>query len=119
MNKKQIQVSVTTGNPYGHVPGHHYHDVEVSIERKPTGRWVVDVLETWGNCQGHDEEHGRNHVVGRGITLDAATDRAIQLASAAKIDQKFLVQSLSQAASEAEEVLETELKAGVAIISQT
>jgi|ERR1039458_1716404 hypothetical protein len=119
MNKKQIEVSVTTGKPYGHVPGHYYHDVEVSIERKATGRWVVDVLETWGNCQGHDEEHGRTHIIGRGPTLDAATDRAIQLAGAANINQEYLVQSLSQAASEAEEVLETEQEAGVVIPCQT
>jgi hypothetical protein len=108
MITKQIQVTVTTGKPYGHVPGNSYHDVEVTIERKTNGRWIVDVLEIWGSCQGHDEEHDRNHVIGRGITLDAAIEQADRLATAARINKAYLAQSLSQAANEAEETMETD-----------
>ena len=83
MKIKKIQVTVTSGKSYGHVPGHHYHDVEVSIERKPNGRWMVDILETWGNNQGYDEEQGKRQVIGRDATLDAAVERATLLGSAA------------------------------------
>lgn len=103
MKTKKIQVTVTTGKSYGHVPGHHYHDVEVSIERKTNGRWMVDILETWGNNQGYDEEQGKRQVIGRDSTLDAAVERAERLAITAGIEKSFMAQSLSQAASEAEE----------------
>ena len=106
MKNKQIEVSVTTGKKYGHIPGNYYHDVEVSIERKPNGRWVVDVLEIWGSNQGDDKERGRKRVVGRDVILATAIERAERLAGEAKINQEYLAQSLSQAASEAEEAAE-------------
>jgi hypothetical protein len=106
MKTKKIQVTVKAGKSYGHVPGHHYHDVEVSIERKTNGRWMVDILETWGSNQGYDEEQGKRQVIGRDATLDAAVERAERLAMAAGIEKSFLAQSLSQAASEAEEAAE-------------
>jgi hypothetical protein len=80
MKTKHIQVTVKTGKSYGHVPGHHYHDVEVTIERKTNGRWMVDILETWGSDQGYDEEQGKKQVIGRDATLDAAIERANRLA---------------------------------------
>lgn len=106
MKTKRIQVTVTTGKSYGHVPGHHYHDVEVSIERKTNGRWMVDILETWGNNQGYDEEQVKRQVIGRDATLDAAVERAERLAMVAGIDKSFLAESLSQAAREGEEAAE-------------
>ena len=106
MKTKRILVQATTGKSYGHVPGHHYHDVEVSIERKTNGRWMVAILETWGSNQGYDEEQGIRQVTGRDVILAAAVERAERLAMAAGIDKSYLAQSLSQAASEAEETAE-------------
>ena len=103
MRTKELQIEATAGKPYGHVPGHYYHDVDVSIQRKANGRWFVAVLETWGNCQGHDEEHGRCHICGRGNSLDDAQAQAERLAQTAGINQEYLAQALSQAACEAEE----------------
>ena len=110
-----MQVSATVGKAYGHYPGNHYHDVHVYIKRKPSGRWVVGILDSWGCNQGDDQKRGRKCVIGRGVSLDAALEQAAQLASEANINQEYLAQSLSQAASNAEEVLETELKVEEAI----
>lgn len=93
--------SATVGTEYGHVPGHNYHDVEVTITEK-AGRWSVRVLETWGSAQGYDEEHGRHEVVGRGDTLAEAERDARELAMAAEIHPEYFVQALSQAAAEAD-----------------
>jgi hypothetical protein len=103
MTTKEIQVHSTARKPYGHIPGHHYHDVDVWTQRKANGRWFVIVLETWGNCQGHDEEHGQRQICGRGNSLAAAEAQAEQLAKTADINREYLAQALSQAASEAEE----------------
>lgn len=106
MRTKEIQVKATAGRPYGHVPGHHYHDVDVWIQRSANSRWFVTVLETWGSCQGRDEEHGRHQICGRGKSLDDAQAQAERLAQAAGINQEYLAQALSQAASEAEELMD-------------
>jgi hypothetical protein len=67
---------------------------------------MVDILETWGSHQGYDEEQGKRQVIGRDVILAAAVERAEGLAMAAGIEKSFLAQSLSQAASEAEEAAE-------------
>jgi hypothetical protein len=105
MKIKEIQITVNAGTAHGRGPGHNYHGVRVSISRKNSGRWTVDILETWGTDSGFDEEQCRKQVVGRDATLDAAVERAERLAMAAGIENPFLAQSLSQAISQAKEAM--------------
>ena len=102
---KPIETTGSAGKQYGHVPGHQYHDVDVTITRRSSGRWRVSVLETWGSAQGYDEEHGRKTVVGRGDDLDSALADARDLAERADIDAAFLAEALSEAADEAEDAI--------------
>ena len=76
--------TVTVGTPYGHVPGHNYRDVEITITQT-RGRWTVRALESWGSAQGYDEEHGRKEVIGRGDTLAEAERDCRELAMSAQI----------------------------------
>ena len=55
-------------------------------------------------------EHDRNEVVGRGVNLDAAVQKAEVLAAAANISRSYLAQSLNQAANEAEAEAKTDAK---------
>ena len=106
MKNKQKQFTVLNGNEYGHVPGHNYNDVDVTITLHLRGRWTVDILETWGSAQGEDEEHGRRHVVGSGDTLVEAVERAEKLALRCKMTELYLAQSLSEATEEARQAVE-------------
>ena len=95
-----------TGNPYGHVPGHKYHDVSVVIDRRGS-KIRVEVTETWGSSQGRgrDEEHARNRVIAIDDHLDVAVRIASARAKKAGIDGPYLVQALSAAHAEAMDVL--------------
>jgi hypothetical protein len=96
--------NVSRGVPYGHVPGHRYHDVDVVVsQRGPVFR--VHVVESWGSAQGEDEEHGRREIVSRADSIRAAVDGARQRAAAAGITIDFFEQSLSIAEDAAEEAV--------------
>ena len=103
---KALKVSSSKGNEYGHVPGHQYRDVDVTIVRTRKGNWTVEILETWGSAQGYDEEHGRKKVIGRGNSLDGAVRDARTKAHEADIDREYMTQSLSCAEAEAAEEAE-------------
>lgn len=106
---KTIKATGSAGTEYGHVPGHQYHDVDVTITRSRRGKWTVEVLETWGSAQGYDEEHGRKKVIGRGDDLRDAMSDARERADKATIDNDrmgYLEQALSGAENEANEELE-------------
>ena len=108
---KTINATGSAGIRYGHVPGHRYHDVDVTIIRAGTGKWTVEILETWGSAQGCDEERGRKNVIGRGDDLRAALIDARERADKATIDNDrtgYLEQSLSSAESEATEEIEAD-----------
>jgi len=109
MKIKEIQITVNTGTAHGRGPGHNYHGVRVSISRKNSGRWTVDILETWGTDSGYDEEQCRKQAVGRDATLETAIERAERLAVAAGIHQGHLTQSLNQAVSQAHEAMKSNL----------
>ena len=98
---KTIKVTSSAGEAYGHVPGHRYHDVDVSITRARSGRWTVTLVETWGSCQGHDEELDRKTVMACARTLEDAVVEANRKAEAADLDKSFTAQALSCAGAEA------------------
>lgn len=103
---KAIYVKNSEGIEYGHLPGHHYHDVDVTIVRTRRGKWTVEILETWGSAQGYDAEEGRKKVIGRGDELyDVARD-ARNKAYEAGIEREYMIQALSCAEVEAAEEAE-------------
>jgi hypothetical protein len=91
------------GDAYGHVPGHQYHDVDVLISQ---GKHVVrvQIVESWGSAQGYDQEHGRKTVTARGDTIRRVAADAERMAVRAGMADKYLVQALSAAIDEAEEL---------------
>jgi hypothetical protein len=91
------------GKEYGHVPGHTYHDVDVVVSRRGEGKYRCHVVESWGSCQGHDEEHGRREAVGRGGSIREAVGEARGRAKEAGVVCEYLEQALSLAEDEAEE----------------
>lgn len=93
------------GTPYGHVPGHQYHDVEVTIGQRGE-KYRVEVLETWGSAQGFDQEHGRNKVVAIDGDLDSAVRIANSRAQTAGIREDYMIQALSSAHSDALDEIE-------------
>jgi len=98
---KTIKVISSVGEEYGHVPGHQYHDLDVTITRARSGRWTVKLLETWGSCQGHDEEHGRQTVMACARTLEEAVAEANRRAEVADLHKSYTAQALSCAEAEA------------------
>ncbi len=100
---KAIKSSGSAGKAYGHVPGHQYLDVDVAISRTRRGNWTVEVLETWGSCQGHDEEHGRKKVIGRSDELSSAVGDARLRAQGAGIGPDYVEEALSEAEQSAVE----------------
>lgn len=92
------------GKPYGHVPGHQYHDVEVVVSRRG-GKYRCHVVESWGSAQGYDEEHGRREAIGRGESIAECVADGRRRAGAAGIDCEYLESALSLAEDEAEELL--------------
>jgi len=97
---KEIKCEASNGTAYGHVPGHQYHDVDVTVTRSRKGVWTISVLETWGSAQGYDEEHGRRKVVIKDNDLHEACVRARTSAEEAGIETEYLEQSLTQASAE-------------------
>lgn len=101
-----IKATGSAGKEYGHVPGHQYHDVDVTISRTRKGNWTVEILETWGSAQGYDEEHGRKKVIGRSEDLRSAVSDARQRAKNADIGPDYVEESLSEAEQNATEEIE-------------
>lgn len=106
-NGHNMLAKVSCGKPYGHVPGHQYHDVAVLVSQKGDV-FRVQVVETWGSCQGYDEENGRNAVIGRGDRIADAIKNARTSAQLAGIDTPYLEQALTQAEDEAEDEADVE-----------
>lgn len=98
--------SASAGTPYGHVPGHRYSDVDVTISRARNGSIRVHVVESWGSAQGYDEEHGRREVVGRGPDISSACRDAESRAAKVGVDAGHLATAMSRAEDEAEEAAE-------------
>lgn len=98
---KTIKVTSSAGKEYGHVPGHQYHDLDVTITRARSGRWTIKLLETWGSCQGRDEEHGRQTVMACARKLEDAVAEANRRAEVADLHKSYTVQALSCAEAEA------------------
>jgi hypothetical protein len=103
---KAINATGSAGKVYGHVPGHQYHDVDVTIRRTRNGLWTVEILETWGSAQGYDEEHGRKKVIGRGDSLESAVRDARQRATSASIGPDYIEEAISAAEDEAVQEVE-------------
>lgn len=76
--KIQWKLLARGGEPYGHVPGHSYHDVDIHHRQTTAGRHQVRIREVWGSAQGDDEEHGRNEWIGSGPDLESALDEAVR-----------------------------------------
>lgn len=91
-------------------PGNPYHYIEVTIERRKTGRWRVECIESWGQDRevGYQEEHGRNEFVGMGRTLDEAVHDAQQGVATVGFDLGAFSRALSEAVDDVEEELEGE-----------
>lgn len=102
--------SETAGKPYGHVPGHQYHDADCVISRRG-GKFRCHIVESWGSAQGHDEEHGRLEVIGRGDSIRAAAAEAVSRANAAGMLAEYLTRAVSLAEDAAEEKLADEAAA--------
>lgn len=105
------------GYEYGSIPGNQYHDVDVTITRSIAGKWEVEILETWGNCQGCNnfEEHGRNEVAATADSLDQALDDAKEKADEACIDNEregYLEEALEEAKTEAQKAIEADAEEG-------
>ena len=92
------------GTEFGHVPGHQYHDVEVTISQSGEALRVT-VLETWGSAQDGDKEHGRNSVVAIDGDLATAVIIATARAHDAGIRKEYLIQALSIAQANAFDAL--------------
>ena len=94
------------GRPYGHVPGHQWHDVDVVISERD-GRFRCHVVESTGSSQGRgaDQEHNRTEVIGRGDSITEAADNARQMAVDADVHLAYLTSALSLAVDAAEEAL--------------
>jgi hypothetical protein len=98
------------GVPYGHVPGHQYHDVDVVISRSRSGRFRCHAVESWGSAQGcrSYQEHGRIEVIGRGDDIREACEDAMDRGQQAGMHVSYLTSALAAAEDEAEEAEEAE-----------
>jgi hypothetical protein len=111
---RTIAVTSSCGKENGHVAGNHCLDVEVTIMRTCAGRWKVSIVETWGSCQGHDEEHGRKTVKAIGPTLPGAAMEARNRSEVAGLHASNTIQALlcaEEEASDAEETADKEASA--------
>lgn len=106
MSKFVEIASAKAGKEYGHVPGHQYHDVKVSIGHRGS-KFRVQVEESWGSCRGVNnlEEAGNSRIVAIDDDLDAAVRIASSRAKEAQIAAEYLVQALSCAHSDAVDAL--------------
>lgn len=104
--KSHVELSnESAGKAYGHDPGHHYHDVDVVVSRAKNDSIRVHICESWGSCQGYDEEHGRREAIGRGESIRSACQDARSRAKAAGITCEYLEQAMSLAEDAAEEAV--------------
>jgi hypothetical protein len=97
---------VSVGRPYGHVPGHHFHDVEVLVTHNPRcwrkTQFRVAVLEIAGSDQGdRDRIHHRKEMVFRADSLHQAIETARWKARDASFSMEYLNKALDQAMVEA------------------
>lgn len=97
--------SANVGTPYGHAPGHRFHDVEVAIAGRDA-RYRVEVKEQAGSAQRHDEVHHSARVVALDDDLDAAIRLASARAQQAGMRVDYLVQALSQAHADAMDAID-------------
>lgn len=95
--------STSKGIPYGHVPGHQYHDVDVVVSQSRDGKFRCHIVESWGSAQGYDQEHGRIEATGRGETIKAAVIEAKEISVEAGMDTSYLAQAVAKAIDQATE----------------
>lgn len=95
----------TAGKPYGHVPGHQYHDVKVAVGKRGAFYRAI-ALETRGACQGDDEEHDRKKVVARSEDSKEVLAEVMLRARAAGLNSVYLEQAGSQCEDALAEFLE-------------
>ncbi len=101
MTSKTIKTSA--GEPYGHVPGHSYHDVDCVLRPSRHGGWLCTLTETWGSCQGYDEEHGRTKYSGSGGSPAAACREAVaSIPTAEESTRRYARTATAEAIEEAE-----------------
>lgn len=100
MSKWTKIASTSKGDTYGHVPGHNFHDVDVTIGRSGA-KFRVEISERWGSSQGYDQVHGENRVVAIDEDLDIAVRTANSRARTAGICEEYMIQALSTAHAEA------------------
>ncbi len=85
MATKTKAQSYYAGRPYGHVPGHHYLDVDICVTAR-----CASITITWGSAQGYDEEHGCVEYADR--TVDGVRARA--LAAETDTETRALVETV-------------------------
>lgn len=92
-----IEVEATVGTPYGYVPGHRYHDVEVAIGRRESMYRCV-IVEDWGTQQGGRmrEEEGRRKVVARDEDWQLALGCGHQRAGALGMRVDYLIAAIDR-----------------------
>jgi hypothetical protein len=97
---------VSSGAEYGHVPGHHFHDVDVVVSRRG-GVFRVAIQETAGNSQGRgcDQVHLDRRVFARAADFNTALDAAERQARGADFDAGHLVLAISEARDEVAEAM--------------
>lgn len=88
------------GKQYGHVPGNSYHDCDVVVSRNHK-MYRVHVVQSWGSCQGYDQEHGRREAIGRGSSIREAIEEARDRARGCGIVCDYLEQALCKAEDDA------------------
>jgi hypothetical protein len=111
---KPIQITRSVGTEDGHLPGHLYHDIDVTIARSNSVCWAVRIRETWGSSQGDDEERGRREVFALGESLVEAVQEASRRGEAAGVAKSYLRQALSSAEARESERVEEDKQAEVA-----
>ncbi len=94
----------TAGTPYGHVPGHQFHDVIVTISHdRDANKFRAHVLEKWGSDQGYEEIHGSNEVSANDREWQTALLTVEERAREAGIEIPKLVQAIDAASREMED----------------
>lgn len=95
-NQRITLAEATVGTPYGHVPGHSFHDVTVKVTQRGAMYRCV-IVEVWGSAQGFDQVQGRKRVSGNATDWAEAMLTARERAEDTDIDQDLLTQAFSEA----------------------
>jgi hypothetical protein len=97
--KYEVLVKADVGKAYGHVPGHQFHDVNITVSRRqsPHSMWKVEIEEVAGSSQGYDEIHHRIKVSARSSSWRDAMRVANARAVTGGVDNGYLVQAISAA----------------------